>query len=217
MRFSLLEGEMRKRIFWTCYCLDRQISIILGRPFALSDFDIDVELPLDVDESVQDEAVFEAAQLAATSDGGPRAVSTSLSCFIHICCLRRIESKIQQTIYRVDQPSGVSPSDIGNFIKQLDDWKDRIPKDARQHSGDKPTTKTDTKVIDGYGYYMVYYHKCLRFLLHPLLSGPQTPLSFITRCAEACGGVCQTYKKLHQSISVGFSLMALHSVFLAGR
>lgn len=40
--------------------------------------------------------------------------------------------------------------------------------------------------------------------------------SFLKLCAEACGDVCQTYKKLHQSIPVGFSLMALHSVFLAG-
>jgi hypothetical protein len=40
----LLESEMRKRVFWTCYCLDRQVSIILGRPFAISDRDIDVDV-----------------------------------------------------------------------------------------------------------------------------------------------------------------------------
>ena len=40
----LLEREMRRRLFWTCYCLDRQVSIILGRPFAISDRDIDVEV-----------------------------------------------------------------------------------------------------------------------------------------------------------------------------
>lgn len=64
---------------------------------------------------------------------------------------------------------------------------------------------------------MVYYYKCLRFLLHPLLSIPETSIDLIKRCAEACGGVCETYKKLHQNISVGFSLMALHSVFLSGK
>lgn len=41
---SSLGEEMRKRIFWSCYCLDRQVSIILGRPFAVSDRDIDVEV-----------------------------------------------------------------------------------------------------------------------------------------------------------------------------
>jgi hypothetical protein len=36
-----VETEMRKRIFWTCYFLDRQVSIVLGGPFAISDHDID--------------------------------------------------------------------------------------------------------------------------------------------------------------------------------
>jgi hypothetical protein len=63
---------------------------------------------------------------------------------------------------------------------------------------------------------MVYYYKCMRFLLHPHLSRQQTNGRFLRKCADSCGGVCQTYKKLHQNVSVGFSLMALHSVFLAG-
>jgi hypothetical protein len=37
-----VETEMRKRIFWTCYFLDRQVSIVLGGPFAISDHDIDL-------------------------------------------------------------------------------------------------------------------------------------------------------------------------------
>lgn len=217
-QYSRLDVELRKRIFWTCYCLDRQISIILGRPFAISDRDIDAELPLDVDESAQAVSAFEIALAASNSTpiDQPQAVSTSLSCFIHICRLRRIESQIQQSIYRVDESSGTSEVEVDSFIQQLEDWKENIPRDARQHDADKPTTNTDTMVIDGYGYYMVYYYKCLRFLLHPLLSAQETNLRFLKKCAGACGDVCQTYKKLHQSIPVGFSLMALHSVFLAG-
>lgn len=41
---SLASLEMRKRVFWTAYCIDRQVSIILGRPFAISDRDIDAEV-----------------------------------------------------------------------------------------------------------------------------------------------------------------------------
>lgn len=41
---SAIDHEMKKRVFWCCYCLDRQVSIILGRPFAISDRDIDVEV-----------------------------------------------------------------------------------------------------------------------------------------------------------------------------
>ncbi|PMD60531.1 uncharacterized protein K444DRAFT_528507 [Hyaloscypha bicolor E] len=217
-KYPLLDVEMRKRIFWTCYCLDRQISIILGRPFAISDRDIDAELPLDIDESIQDVAAFEAAlsNVQSTPADETPTISTSLSCFIHICRLRRIESQIQQSIYRVDNSTNATEFEVESFIRQLEQWKDKIPRDARRHNADKATTTTDTKLIDGYGYYMVYYYKCMSFLLHPLLSTKDTNLRFLKLCAEACGDVCQTYKKLHQSIPVGFSLMALHSVFLAG-
>lgn len=187
---------------------------------------------------MQDTATLEAvlANSKTLSPNQAPTVSTSLSCFIHICRLRRIESHIQQSIYRVDvdQQSGVANADVEAFIRQLEDWRESIPQDARRHNADKPSTRTDTLVIDGYGYYvrqtfaltktsnanpnpqMVYYYKCLRFLFHPLLSAPDANINFIRKCAEACGGVCETYKKLHQNISVGFSLMALHSVFLAG-
>jgi Fungal specific transcription factor domain len=38
------EYEMRKRLFWSCYTLDRQTAIVLGRPFAIPDAFIDVEV-----------------------------------------------------------------------------------------------------------------------------------------------------------------------------
>jgi hypothetical protein len=64
---------------------------------------------------------------------------------------------------------------------------------------------------------MVYYYKCIRFLLYPIiLSADVADINCLRRCAQACAGVCQTYKKLHQEVPVGFSVMALHSIFIAG-
>lgn len=36
--------EIRRRVFWCCYCLDRSTSIVLGRAFAISDRDINVQV-----------------------------------------------------------------------------------------------------------------------------------------------------------------------------
>ncbi|KAF4627498.1 hypothetical protein G7Y89_g10658 [Cudoniella acicularis] len=129
--YPLLEVEMRKRVFWTCYSLDRQSSIILGRPFAISNRDIDKELPLDVNESVQDFTTLEAAREMSKSAPANQAPA------------------IQQSIYRVDDTLGVSEIEVESFIGQLEEWKDNIPRGARQHNADKPTTNTDTLVIDG--------------------------------------------------------------------
>lgn len=41
---SSREAEIRRRAFWSCYCLDRVTSIVLGRTFAIADRDIDVEV-----------------------------------------------------------------------------------------------------------------------------------------------------------------------------
>lgn len=41
---NLLKSQMRKRVFWCSYNLDRAVSITLGRPVGINDSDIDVEV-----------------------------------------------------------------------------------------------------------------------------------------------------------------------------
>lgn len=38
------DNEIRRRAFWSCYCLDRGTSVVLGRAFAITDRDINVEV-----------------------------------------------------------------------------------------------------------------------------------------------------------------------------
>ncbi|RDW82656.1 hypothetical protein BP6252_03768 [Coleophoma cylindrospora] len=201
-----LAAEMRKRIFWSCYCLDRQVSIILGRPFAISDRDIDAELPLDVDDSIDeiglDEYIWQER---------PPPARSSLSCFIHTIRLRQIESNIQQSVYRVDKSTSLPIAVIDRFLAELAHWRDNIPV-----PDDKFTVDPSTKSYEGYDYYMTYYNKCLRLLLYPHLTSPSVSSNILIKCSQACGGVCQAYKRLHRQTSVGFSLIALYSVFLSG-
>ncbi|KAK6062486.1 ungal specific transcription factor [Seiridium cupressi] len=183
----------------------------MRRPFAISDRDIDIQLPLDVEESCEDVIVLERAKV--TDSQAPRAPateSTSITGFKYICQLRQIESDIQQSIYRVDQCQPAIEAETERILKVLEQWKESMPRDASHAHPESP-------VVDGLDFYMVYYYKCLRILLHPaILSVELSNTKYLTKCAEACGGVCRTYKKLHQSVPVGFSVMALHSIFLAG-
>jgi hypothetical protein len=135
--------------------------------------------------------------------------STSLSCFIHVTRLRRIESEIQQSIYRVDEQTLTPPTTINSFLCTLESWKERIPPDFEHQD-------TEYYSYDGRWYYEIYHFQCLRFLLFPQIIRPDRSMDMIIKCAEACGGLCRTYKSLHGKTSVGFSLMALYSIFLAG-
>ncbi len=47
---SRLEEESYKRAFWIAYSLDREAAAALGRPLMLQDEDIDVELPIEIDD-----------------------------------------------------------------------------------------------------------------------------------------------------------------------
>jgi hypothetical protein len=87
---------------------------------------------------------------------GP-AISTSLSCFLHIVRLRIIESSIQQSIYRVDKPMSTSSTDIDHFIAQLSEWKTQIPRDNSKKSA-------ESSAFDGYDYYVSHATQKLRRL-----------------------------------------------------
>lgn len=208
MRRPSIDTELRKRVFWATYAFDRQISIPLGRPFAISDRDIDVPLPLDVDEAITGQEFADMAELAEQTTAPSN--STSLSSFIQIVRIRRIESDIQQSIYRVDETPETSDHTVDAFLERLDHWKSLIPLDARKMKD------REAVPFDGYDVYMVYFFKCKRLLLYPQISKTPVNPRFLKECATACAGVCGAYKRLHQAMSVGYSIMALQTVFMAG-
>ncbi|KAI7788590.1 fungal specific transcription factor domain-containing protein [Diaporthe eres] len=49
--WPVIEGEMRRRAWWTIYILDRSLSVELGRPLLIEDSDCDVSLPAGVDDA----------------------------------------------------------------------------------------------------------------------------------------------------------------------
>ncbi|KAI1344645.1 fungal-specific transcription factor domain-containing protein [Xylariaceae sp. FL0016] len=200
-----IQHELRKRIFWACYAFDRQISVPMGRPFGISDRDIDVELPLDINEDTTQDQLASLGSIPNAS-----VKSSSLTSFIMVARLRRIESDIQQTIYRVDEFAEVEDAVIDGFLTRLEEWKDMIPEDTKKFKD------SDEVPYDGYDYYMVFYYKCQRLLLYPQICRQDVNSRFLKLCAKACAGVCRAYKTLHQSLAVGYSFMALQTVFMAG-
>ncbi|PWY90112.1 putative C6 transcription factor [Aspergillus heteromorphus CBS 117.55] len=48
--WSLLEGEMRKRVWWGMYTWDRLLALEMGKPVLINDQDCDVDLPCPIDE-----------------------------------------------------------------------------------------------------------------------------------------------------------------------
>lgn len=67
--------ELRKRVYWVCYCLDKVQSLVTGKPYLLSSKDIDIDFPV----------------VLGTDDGSEFDVNT---CFVEHIKLMQISERV---------------------------------------------------------------------------------------------------------------------------
>jgi hypothetical protein len=205
----VLVDQQRKRLFWTVYMLERSVARTLGRPCCVTDREIDVELPANVSDEIENESDLIAA--IERSSQFPYQI-TALSPAIHIVRVQRIESKIHRTLYRVDKPiTAIQPYKIARLRAELEEWKDHI------WDVIPPASEDEAVPYNMFEYHMIQYYKGTLLLLLPFLPSftPMDP--DFRRCAFAAGQVCQLYKLLHDKQQyISYSLLALHASFVAG-
>jgi hypothetical protein len=186
-------AQMRRRLFWVVYYLERVVSMSLGRPFSISDRNIDLDLPLDVDDDIHDPALLIAPQ--------DPMKTTNLTFPIYLFKLRRIDSRIQHKIYRADRPLSALRLKMDPLYLELEQWKESA---LQRFSGSD---------LD---YPMLHYNRAVRLLIQPFL--PILPMTdpYYHICLQAAGEICQSHKRLHQTLEYGHSFLAVQTVFMAG-
>lgn len=195
------EGQLRRRLFWTIYFLERNIATSLSRPYSIADQDIDVLLPLEIDDTVTDEALI-AQKMAIAPPPAFKAARPPSNLTLGIQCisLMRQKSHIQTTIYRTDRPISSLVPKIDSLLQPLENWHRNLP----------PASPFEVDYLD------MHYYKAIRHLIQPFLSMLAPDDHRIVTCLYASGQICQVYRRLHQRDSYGHSFLALHSVFNAG-
>lgn len=166
-----------------------------------ADRDIDASLPLEIDDTVRDDDLI-ARTLAVAPSPTFQASRPSSNITLGIQCIRlkRLESHIQGTIYRVDRPIASLVSKISPTLRLLEDWHRALP----------PSTPYESDYLN------MHYYKAVRLLLQPFLMILPPGDQRVALCLHASGQICQIFKRLHQRDSYGHSFIALHSVFIAG-
>ncbi|KAK2023148.1 fungal-specific transcription factor domain-containing protein [Colletotrichum zoysiae] len=122
---SLLEQEMRTRLFWVVFSLDRTIATMMGRPIGLRDEACDLRLPQDIDDA----SLQNFGQQAQNTRPGRMAFS------IHLFRLAKLNSEFKYVANSVVRktPRYAYPAVIDidewqhGMILQLDEWYDGIP------------------------------------------------------------------------------------------
>ncbi|KAL4724472.1 hypothetical protein ACLX1H_009088 [Fusarium chlamydosporum] len=198
--------ERRKRIFWTTYMLERSVARTMGRPHSISDRDIDLRLPANIDDELDtDETILKAI---AESNRHPSRI-TALTPAIHIFRLQQIDSKISYTVCRVDKDiSGIKPHKVARLREDLEKWKTDIPQTGPENKP-HPYLTTD--------YHMIQYHKAIILLNLPFLPTLTPKNPNFHEIVHSAGQVCILSKRLHdQQTYISFSLLSLHANFVAG-
>jgi hypothetical protein len=152
-------------------------------------------LPLDVDDYIHDAAILvsEQAQPNATK-------ITTVSLFRALLRIRRIESRIQNTIYRADRPLQELRPKLDKIYRLLEEWRASVV----------------VHLPSDLDYAMLHYNRAVRLLIQPFL--PLLPLTdpYYHICLRASGDICQGHKKLHQTLEYGHSFLAVQTVFVSG-
>jgi hypothetical protein len=201
--FTLFRSEMRKRVFWAAYVLDRNISITLGRPLSIQDKDINVELPLPLSD---DALVMEDISPGSSQCSSP--TPSDLSTFIHIIKLRQLGSRIQGTFYPTNL-EGVDPQLVlaqrDNMRTELENWIGSAPR----------YTLPTAAVFQSVEWFQIAYYHALLLLYRPSPACPEATVQALQTCADASITLITLYLTLYNKNKFAYTWVSLHSLFMA--
>lgn len=204
---------LKTRTFWSAYALERAICNSFGRPFSISNRDIDLDLPLNLDESVRDEPTIKAAFYQTYPEYNieeypvnvvDMAAKTSLSMALIYFKLRVIDSDIQESIYRVDRVYKTVPRDIiAHNQAKMKRWIADLP---------DYLTKLE------YDYCLYLFNKQIRNLTMPFINDLDLDDTLFVECIKASIMTCKLNRRIHDTTSSRqtLSFVSLQTLFLSG-
>ncbi|KAJ6123230.1 hypothetical protein N7512_005695 [Penicillium capsulatum] len=196
--------ELQKRFFWCAYCFDRLLGIVSKLPFGISDYDIDVEIPIDIDDTCTDRQMIRELQLKqAAGETRSEGTITTVLCphprhnqddmltvskmtaALHHLQVYRIRSRI---LSNFTGPHARMPSlaDVERLLSELDQWRQQAPR--KQHSRSFPQQNPDRVQAN--------YFQAVLLLLRPILIGNSMDPALIQLCVEFAADACESAKTL---------------------
>ncbi|KAE8153088.1 fungal-specific transcription factor domain-containing protein [Aspergillus avenaceus] len=201
--FTFFEQEMRTRIFWCVYTIDRYLSTLLGRPIGLMDEQCDLRLP----HEINDEDLRSCQQIPTRST----ATLTGMSSAIHLFKLARFSAEIKCVLYCVDrncppytQPT-ITDSDHWqeDMLCRLRQWKSEIPR----HPDGSPARYLND-LLD------IKYYELVMLVVRPSPLFHHSSNALIRQCFHCALECSQLYYRLYVTGMLHYSWIDVQSVFL---
>ncbi|KAH9223588.1 fungal-specific transcription factor domain-containing protein [Leptodontidium sp. 2 PMI_412] len=194
------ERELRNRIWWCTYDLERSVAVSTGRVLSIRNQAIDAPFP----KLVDDDVLIESERIIS-----PTFATKGFSPAIHMFRLRNITGDILESIYIARPRAGHHPS-IQDTVVVADSIRERL---ARWHS-----VLDECAVSESRERLEMRLELCLAVILlnRPSPSFPSPMDSAVEACADACQTAIQTWKVLLDRNELGISWKSFHDVFMTG-
>ena len=194
--------QMRRRLFWTVYCLDCVISTTLGRPPSISCRHIDLDFPAEVQISgLVNHTILSQCRIPDSSSRSPSGHKhETLKTALFFFRLRKLEAHIYDTIYYAKQPLTSILADVPPIFDSLQELHTSL-----------------SECTEGQGLFSatMHYNRAVCLLLRPFLSVLSPSSQYYQTCLLAARSICQAQKRLQQRDG-GHSFIAVQTIFVAG-
>ncbi|KAL7276944.1 hypothetical protein RUND412_000037 [Rhizina undulata] len=207
------QAAIKKRVFWCAYALDRNIGVILGRPFTLRDEAFDVEFP---DEGDNDEEIAGPSSLGGNLSPIAGTARAAFSNSIYLFRMIKILSEIKTTVYRVSHPGTRWQDPEWQVIthRRLNELRSQAQMSLsglRRGSGGAGGNHLGTgQMVE------LKYQEAIQLLFRP---SPvfQRPTTFaLQQCFSSAIETIRIYNKLKRFGELPSTWMTAHSIFLSG-
>ncbi|KAK0498377.1 hypothetical protein EDD18DRAFT_1351062 [Armillaria luteobubalina] len=143
------EKEMRRRVWWCVYGIDRVLSIALGRPSGAHDDDCNVEMPAELDDA-QLLASVEGATISKTGD-------SYMTGFVALLEIYIIAGKVMRFVHSLqinDPQSEQTRKTVAAIDAELEHWLNHLPPTVRFAANNRQNPKMLTLCLITF---FVYY------------------------------------------------------------
>ena len=227
---------LNQKVFWSIYALDRNLGIILGRPFALDESECDVELP---DTFLADARAGHGFMDRLSVQGShPLHVDESMDPLsfqdtVNLMHMARITSLIKSTLYRTGptKPNGyltphwlhhlAAASQHSHIIDDIVEWQSAIYDyltellNVSQNSTLSQTQQSNTTNFVSQTVELKY-HEAIQLLYRPTPAIPRPSAKDARVCLVSTIAMIQTYEHLKKYGIMSYTWLSAQWVFLSG-
>lgn len=198
--------ELRRRLFWCVYSLDRQICIYFGRPFGIPEENITAQYP-----SVLDDALITTSNDDISDYSKVKtSISTPKVIALAMFKIRRIQASIVQVLY-------AQHGEVPRRFADLEDWRSHIHEVLdKWFEKEVPRThkKMNCRFTTEFFSLNYFFTKCMLYGLSPknlALNDRDFDIVY-----DATKGTIETYDILCTKQKINFTWVAVHNIFMAG-